>query len=85
MHQKTPNLNHNIHFRPPGFLGGPWGGQNGFWASPGVFSEARALVFFLNAFILVHLTLLGGAPSQILTLPYYHTTLYNQNVFEETN
>ena len=49
MYQKTPNLNHNIHFRPPGFLGGPWGGQNGFWASPGCFSEARALVFFLNA------------------------------------
>ena len=49
MHQKTPNLNHNIHFRPPGFLGGPWGGQNGFWASPGGFSEARALVFFLKA------------------------------------
>ena len=28
MHQNTPNYNSNIHFRPPGLLGGPWGGQN---------------------------------------------------------
>ena len=48
MHQNTPNYNSNIHFWPPGFLGGALGGQNGFLAEPGGFSEARAFVFFLN-------------------------------------
>ena len=48
MHQNTPNYNSNIHFGPPGFLGGALGGENGFLAGPGVFSEARAFVFFLN-------------------------------------
>ena len=28
MHQNTPNYNSIIHFRPPGLLRGPWGGQN---------------------------------------------------------
>ena len=48
MHKNTPNYNSNIHFCPLGSLGGPLGGQNGFWAGPGGFSEARALIFFLN-------------------------------------
>ena len=48
MHQNTPNYNSDIHFRPPGLLGGPWGAQNGFLASPGGYSEARAPIFFLS-------------------------------------
>ena len=46
MHQNTPNYNSNIHFGPPGFLGGALGGENGFLAGPGGFSEARAFIFF---------------------------------------
>ena len=70
MHQKTPNLNPNIHFRPPGFLGGSkWflGESRGFFGSESV--------GFFKCLILVHLTLLGGVPSQILTLTIYHNTL----------
>ena len=37
MHQNTSNYNSNIHFRPPGLLGGPWGEV--FFAGP-FFSEA---------------------------------------------
>ena len=48
MHENTPNYNSNMHFWPLGSLGGPLGGQNGFLAESGGFSEARALVFFLN-------------------------------------
>ena len=48
MHQNTPNYNSNIHFGPPGFLGGALEGENGFLAGPGGFSEARAFIFFLN-------------------------------------
>ena len=48
MHQNDPNYNSNIHFGPPGFLGGALGGQNGFLAGRGGFSEARAFIFFLN-------------------------------------
>ena len=46
MHQNTQNYNSNTHFRQLWLLGGPSGGQNGFLAGPGGFSEARALVFF---------------------------------------
>ena len=46
MHKNTHNFNSNIHFWPLGSLGGPLGGQSGFWAEPGGFSEARALVSF---------------------------------------
>ena len=49
MHQNSQNFDSNIHFRPSGLFGGALGAQNGFWASPGGKSEARALVFFLNA------------------------------------
>ena len=75
MHQNSQNVDSNIHFRPSGLFGGALGAQNGFWVSPGGKSEARALVFFSKCLVLVHLTLLGGAPSQILTLTHYHTTL----------
>ena len=46
MHQNDPNYNSNIHFGPPGFLGGALEGENGFLAGPGGFSEARAFIFF---------------------------------------
>ena len=49
MHQNSQNFDSNIHFRPSGLFGGALGAQNGFWVSPGGKSEARALVFFLNA------------------------------------
>ena len=75
MHQNSQNFDSNIHFRPSGLFGGALGAQNGFWVSPGGKSEARALVFFSKRLVLVHLTFLGGVPSQILTLPYYHTPL----------
>ena len=48
MHQNTPNFNSHTHFGQLELLGGPLGGPNGFLASSGGFSEARALVFFLN-------------------------------------
>ena len=48
MHQNTSNYNSDIHFRPPGLLGGSWEGQNGFLASPGGYLEARAPIFFLS-------------------------------------
>ena len=48
MHQNTSNYNSDIHFRPPGLLGGSWEGQNGFLASPGGNLEARAPIFFLS-------------------------------------
>ena len=43
-----------------GHLGGPLGGQNGFWAGQGGFSEVRALVFFSKCLVLVHYKVLGG-------------------------
>ena len=60
MHQNTPNYNSNIHFGPPGFLGGALGGQNGFLAGRGGFSEARAFIFFSKCLILAHYKVLGG-------------------------
>ena len=46
MHQNTPNYNSDTHFGQLSFLGGALGAQSGFWAVQGVFSKARALVFF---------------------------------------
>ena len=40
----------------------------------GVFRK-RERWFFSKCLVLVHLTRLGGVPSQILTLPNYHTPL----------
>ena len=74
MHQNTPNYNSDTYFGQLSFIGGALGAQSGFWAKQGGFSEARAL-FFSKCLILVHLTLLGGVPSQILTLTIYHNTL----------
>ena len=48
MHQNTPDFNSHTHFGQLRLLGGPLGGQNGFLASSGGFSDAIALVFFLN-------------------------------------
>ena len=48
MYKNTPNYNFNYQSGHLGHLGGPLGGQNGLWAGQGGFSEARALVFFLN-------------------------------------
>ena len=60
MHQNTQNYNSNTHFRQLWLLGGPWGGQNGFLAGPGGFSEARALVFFPSVFYWSTKEVLGG-------------------------
>ena len=56
MHQNTPNLNHNIHFRPPGFLGG----SKWFLGESRVFFGSESVGFFSKCLVLVHLTLLGG-------------------------
>ena len=47
MQQNTPNYNSNIHFGPPGFLGGGLGGQNGFFGrAPGFFRSESGSFFF---------------------------------------
>ena len=58
-------------------MGGPkWflGESRGFFGS-------ESVGFFSKCLVLVHLTLLGGAPSQILTLTHYHTTLLKSHNF----
>ena len=60
MHQNTPYYDPNIHFEPLGLLGGSLGGQNLQERVGGFFSEARALVLFLNVLNWSIQEVLGG-------------------------
>ena len=60
MHQNTPNYNSNIHFGPLGSVGGALEGENLQEGVVGGFSEARALVLFLNVLNWSIQEVLGG-------------------------
>ena len=75
MHQVSQNFDSNINFRPYELFGGGLGGLKRFLGESRGFFGSESVGFFSKCLILVHLTLLGGAPCQILTLTYYHTTL----------
>ena len=60
MHQNTPNYNYNIHFGPLGSVGGALEGENLQEGVGGGFSEARALVLFLNVLNWSIQEVLGG-------------------------
>ena len=84
MHQNSQNFDSNIHFRPSElFGGGGLGGLKRFLGESRVFFGSESVGFFSKCLVLVHLTLLGGPVSQILTLTIYHNTLM-VNVYLET-
>ena len=60
MHQNTSNYKSNIHLGPLGPLGGALEGENLQEGVGGVFSEARALVLFLNVLNWSIKEVLGG-------------------------
>ena len=60
MHQNTPSYNSNIHFGPLGPVGGALEGENLQEGVVGGFSEARALVLFLNVLNWSIKEVLGG-------------------------
>ena len=60
MHHNTPNYNPNIHFGLLWLLGVAWEGQNLHGGLGGGFSEARALVLFLNVLNWSIQEVLGG-------------------------
>ena len=60
MHQNTSNFNSNIHFGPLGPVGGALEGENLQEGVVGGFSEARALVLFLNVLNWSIKEVLGG-------------------------
>ena len=57
------------------YLGGGLGGLKRFLGESRGFFGSESVGFFSKCLILVHLTLLRGPVSQILTLTIYHNTL----------
>ena len=73
MHQNTPSYNSNIHFEPLWPVGGALEGENLQEGVGGGFSEARALVLFLNVLNWSIKEVLGGG----LMIFRFHLFIYN--------
>ena len=73
MHQNTPNYNSNIHFGPPGFLGGGAQGVKMVLCRARGFFGSESARFFSKCLILVHYKVLGGDIVKFSFHPFIYT------------